>query len=347
MDKPYLSIVVTTRNDNHGGDLLARTQCFLDGIYHQSKKFNLPLELIIVEWNPPEGKPLLKDALSRPKKDDLVSLRYVIVPKKIHDTFRFAKQIPLYQMIAKNVGIRRAKGEFVLCTNIDLLFSDDCFRILAEKKLVHNTFYRADRCDIPKDVLEIKTVEKQLEYAANNIMQRLGRATSYKHVYDFPGFFYRFPKLLKKIDVMRGKYLRNKPQWALDMVYSIDTDACGDFTLMSKEDWLKIHGYCELDMYSLHVDSMALISATAIGIEQELFPKTACSFHIYHESGWESKLNEPEDLIRFLVRRPSLDWYTVDHVGQKLINKGKPYRLNNENWGFMDVDLKEYTFEAE
>ncbi|MEY2922957.1 MAG: hypothetical protein RL108_1583, partial [Bacteroidota bacterium] len=29
----YLSIVATTRNDNHGGDLLKRTTAFVTGIY--------------------------------------------------------------------------------------------------------------------------------------------------------------------------------------------------------------------------------------------------------------------------------------------------------------------------
>jgi hypothetical protein len=38
--QPYLSIVVTTRNDNHGGDLLLRTQTFVKGLIHQCNKFN-------------------------------------------------------------------------------------------------------------------------------------------------------------------------------------------------------------------------------------------------------------------------------------------------------------------
>ena len=34
-------------------------------------------------------------------------------------------------MIAKNVGIRRARGEFVLATNIDILFSSELACIFA------------------------------------------------------------------------------------------------------------------------------------------------------------------------------------------------------------------------
>lgn len=348
-NQPYLSIVATTRNDNHGGDLLARTQCFLNGIYHQAKKFNLSLELIIVEWNPPEDKPLLKDVLSKPPKDSSVSLRYIIVPKEIHDTFRFAKQIPLYQMIAKNVGIRRAKGEFILCTNIDLLFSDLCFKVLAEKKLEYNAFYRANRCDIPKEVMQLESVEEQLKYSASNIMNRIGHHLNYRHIKKLPDFLFNAPKLtflMVALDQIVDKRIKGSPKWQTNMIYSLDSEACGDFTLMSKKDWMRIHGYCELDMYSLHIDSMALVAACAIGMEQKFFPYGAESYHIYHEDGWESNYKTAEDLIRFLVRRPSLDWYTVDRTGHQLLQTGKPYQINDEDWGYANITLDEYIFEA-
>lgn len=346
--KPYLSIVATTRNDNHGGDLIKRTICFVEGIYHQARKYNLSTELIMVEWNPPKDKPLLKDVLPKPPKGTPVTLRYVIVPSEIHDTFRFAKAIPLYQMIGKNVGIRRAQGEFVLCTNIDLLFSDACFKRLAEKNLEYNSFYRANRCDIPKEVMQLDTVEKQLHFGKNNIIKRLGKVYNYRHTNGFPNFFFMFPNALlildKTLGLMKkifGIKIRNSYN-----IYSLDCEACGDFTLMSKKDWLRIDGYCELDMYSLHIDSMALISCLAIGMKQNIFPLKACSYHIYHEDGWESNYKKPEDLIRFLVNRPALDWYTVSMAGKKLIESGKPYKLNNENWGYSDIDLEEYIFEG-
>jgi hypothetical protein len=50
---PYLSIVVTSRNDNHGGDLLRRTSAFMNNLFFQAKKWSLPVELLMVDWNPP------------------------------------------------------------------------------------------------------------------------------------------------------------------------------------------------------------------------------------------------------------------------------------------------------
>jgi hypothetical protein len=343
-DNPYISIVATTRNDNHGGDLLQRTTCFVEGIYHQARKFNLSVELILVEWNPPADKPLLKEVLPPPPKDCPVTMRYIIVPNEIHRTFRLGNAIPLFQMIAKNVGIRRAKGEFILCTNIDLLFSDDCFREMAAKKFKEGVYYRANRCDIPKSVMEQKGLEAQLAYAEKNIMERLGRNYQYKHVQHFPTFFFWFPNALRLLDNFLGFFLKKKYEKKISSLEYLDFDACGDFTLMHREDWLKIQGYCEMDLYSLHVDSMALISAAAVGIRQEVFLPLACSYHIYHEDGWASDFLEPDDLIKFLAKRPSLDWHSVSEAGKKLLQEGRPYQINDENWGYADVDLEEYVF---
>jgi len=42
-------------------------------------------------------------------------------------------KLPLFQMIAKNVGIRRARGRFVLVTNIDILFSDAVIQFMRDE----------------------------------------------------------------------------------------------------------------------------------------------------------------------------------------------------------------------
>ena len=58
-DRPYLSVVVTARNDDHGGNLLGRMQAFVNGWIAQSKRHGLASELIFVEWNPPQDRPPL------------------------------------------------------------------------------------------------------------------------------------------------------------------------------------------------------------------------------------------------------------------------------------------------
>src|ERR1041385_4360887 len=106
--KPAISIIATTRNDSHGGELLKRTSIFVEGLIHQCNKFKLPAELIIVEWNPPQDKPLLKEVLPRPLNGDYLELRYIVVPPSIHSKYKHSDTLGLFQMTAKNVGIRRA-----------------------------------------------------------------------------------------------------------------------------------------------------------------------------------------------------------------------------------------------
>ena len=56
---PLLSVVVVSRNDDHGGNLLYRMQMFVSGFLEQAKRYALSSELVIVEWNPPPDRPRL------------------------------------------------------------------------------------------------------------------------------------------------------------------------------------------------------------------------------------------------------------------------------------------------
>ena len=146
---PYLSVVVTARNDDHGGDPLYRMQVFIDSLVAQCDAHDLPAELIIVEWNPPADRPRLADVLRWPIAGSKCDVRIIEVPAELHATLDHAERLPLFQMIAKNVGIRRARGDFVLATNIDVLFDEGLIAYVAARRLVNGHFYRVDRYDVP------------------------------------------------------------------------------------------------------------------------------------------------------------------------------------------------------
>ncbi|HMD48415.1 MAG TPA: hypothetical protein VKG79_04930 [Bryobacteraceae bacterium] len=151
-DDPYLSIVVTARNDDHGGNLLQRMQAFTSGWISQAVRYSIPSELIIVEWNPPPGKPSLADALEWPDALGPCKVRIIEVPRELHARFAHGDALPLYQMAAKNAGILRARGEFVLATNIDILFSNELACFFAARRLQHGRMYRIDRHDAMSDI---------------------------------------------------------------------------------------------------------------------------------------------------------------------------------------------------
>ena len=179
-ERPYLSVVVTARNDDHGGNLLGRMQTFLNGWIGQCKKYGLSSELIIVEWNPPADRPLLTKALRYPPDLGPCSVRFIEVPQEVHQRYRHAQALPLYQMIAKNVGIRRARGEFVLATNIDILFSNELVRFTAEGRLRAGRMYRVDRYDVMSGVPVDGSVDEQLAYCHSHLLRINAREGTYR-----------------------------------------------------------------------------------------------------------------------------------------------------------------------
>jgi hypothetical protein len=160
---PYLSVVVTSRNDGHGGDPLARLQAFVNTFDAQCRRFGLDAELIIVEWNPPPERPRLHQVIRRPD-GCAFPVRFIEVPKPLHDRLPRASVLPLFQMIGKNAGIRRARGRFVLATNIDIIFSNELVAFFAAGTLRPNAMYRVDRHDIESDYPVEAPLDDQLEY---------------------------------------------------------------------------------------------------------------------------------------------------------------------------------------
>ena len=171
MPEPYLSLVVTARNDDHGGNLLGRMQIFVDGWLAQARRHNIPSELIIVEWNPPAGRPPLAEALQWPTDSGPCVVRIITVPPEIHNRFEHGANLPLYQMIGKNVGIRRARGRFILATNIDILFSDELAAFLGSQQLRTDRMYRIDRHDAMSDVPAGAPIEEQLAYCRSHLIR--------------------------------------------------------------------------------------------------------------------------------------------------------------------------------
>jgi hypothetical protein len=175
VSEPYISLVVAARNDNHGGDMLRRMQAFLDCWIAQAERYCLPSEIVVVEWNPPPDRPPLKTELRWPAARSSCQIRFVEVPREIHRRFAHPDAIPLHQMIAKNVGIRRARGKFVLVTNLDIIFSAPMMQFLAERRLEAGTMYRMDRLDIASDLPKDGTVDEILAYCQSHVLRVFAR----------------------------------------------------------------------------------------------------------------------------------------------------------------------------
>src|SRR5262249_39332166 len=110
-------------------------------------------------------------ALRWPEATGPCQVRIIEVPECVHRRFQHSRSLPLFQMIAKNVGIRRARGRFVLATNIDILFADELIAYIAAGKLEPHRLYRIDRHDVMADVPYPAAVTDQLAWCRAHLLR--------------------------------------------------------------------------------------------------------------------------------------------------------------------------------
>ena len=339
MDHPYLSIVTACRNDNHGGNLLHRMQLFVNGLLHQCDVHQLDAELVLVEWNPPVDRPRLAEALRWPANNRLCQVRVIEVPAYIHRRFKYSDKLPLFQMIGKNVGIRRALGEFVLATNIDILLSSELVRFLASCRLRTDRMYRIDRYDVPSDIRVDASIVDQLEYCRRHVMRIHARkgtrnlqSGNYHSIYG---------------DLTWRGWLQEKMRdWGMIRVTQrsrLHTNACGDFTLMAREHWFALRGYPEFETYSFHLDSVLCHAAHHGGVREEVLRDPMRVYHIEHGpgSGWtpegQKKLNQRLEVAGI----PQVDHDVFDRWAIQMRSERTPMIFNSEKWGLAEDDLPE------
>ena len=70
------------------------------------------------------------------------------MPSAAANTLNFLHRDPFPQFYAKNIALRRARGQWVLITNADVLLGDHLFAFIAERSLDTGSFYRIDRHDL-------------------------------------------------------------------------------------------------------------------------------------------------------------------------------------------------------
>ena len=349
---PYLSIVAASRNDDHGGDPLIRTQIFINNFLRQCDKYRIPAELIIVDWNPVADRPGLAAVLSTPTDACYCKATVITVPSSAHARVKYADKLSFFQMIAKNVGIRRARGQFILATNIDIVFSDELMQFISRQHLDRNKLYRVDRYDIRNGLSQDFALDQILDYAWANPIRTNLRYEPFRLVNHLYGDD-TFRKVCIPDEQFRGKIdgvsvieedgvWQIRPERSTAMSH-LHTNACGDFTLLSREGWSEIRGYPEFEAFSFNIDSMALVAAHYAGYEEvSLLPPCVC-FHMEHEmgSGWTP---EGETKLFNRLRDAGIlnpDWPVLRPLIEQMRQRARALEFNHRGWGLADFDLPE------
>jgi len=146
---PLISLVLTGRNDGYGGDFIARFFRTLRFNHHHLASRGIAHEFVFVEWAPPAGSRLIRDHIFEdvPELDPRACSWYVVDPQ-YQEALSLNPRLEYLEFPAKNVGIRRAHGRFVLTTNCDVYLGRHVLDVLERGALVPGVLYRAPRHDI-------------------------------------------------------------------------------------------------------------------------------------------------------------------------------------------------------
>jgi len=484
--KPYLSLVVAARNDDHGGNMLGRMQGMLDSWIGQAESYGLHSEIVVVEWNPPADRPRLKDSLRWPSQPKYCDVRFVEVPPDVHARFRNAAAIPLHQMIAKNTGIRRARGEFVLATNIDIIFSAELMEFLAKRPLEAGVMYRIDRNDVSNAVPANASLSELLTFCESHMLRvfaregefqlsangqrtldredivpqdagvRFGAGWSsvecsdqqrYRWLESEAELYFERPDAasarlmftaevgpsagqepvtleirdpagavlavavvtgrcqlglqvpeqivsgrlrlgvqgsdlpltrnprIANLRVLALEWGRVRPpadvatrDWRLDVLdarpafnwaesfdapspFSADirkaaylhTNACGDFTLLSRDDWFSLRAYPEFPIWPMHIDALFCYAAHHAGVRESILREPLRIYHVEHSSGagWTPE-GEQERVARIRSKGLSELSYPAFVKWVDLMRRyDSPLTFTRVNWGLGDCKLPE------
>ena len=245
---PYLSFVIAARNDNYAGGMLRRLQVCIETFLHQAEGYELPSELILVDWNsPPDAG--LADAVRWPATNRWCSIRVITVPAAVHATQRFGDRLPILIHRARNVGIRRARGSFVLPTSADILCSDELIDTIAARQLDVCALYRIARHDVPRAALEIDDHYERLQFCRDHV---------------------------QTIHERRGSYI-------VAGAPALFTNGAGDFTLLSRDLYRRLHGVPEeREYHSMHWDSIFCFMAYAACGKEIVFTDPCRIYHVDH-----------------------------------------------------------------
>lgn len=337
MDKKHLSIILVGRNDNYGGDFKSRLESCILWTYNHLTRNEIASEIIFVNYNPLSDTDIL-EFIQWPYSNKFVNVRIITVLPEIHSKIiesYSVKPVPVLEYFAKNVGIRRAKGHYILSMNPDILIDEKIFNQL--KKLDSGNYYRVNRCDYHNHLMNREKI--RLFDSLKNQINMVWYKGRKKQTESLTMFSYCFLWLLRTIE---NHWKKNTVHFSKiislfkmtvyyhNVEFKYHCNASGDFMLMSRENWLKIKGYKENSNISLHTDSLFVIQAAMSGIKEKVFFHPV--YHKEHERRYDADKENNEQRVKYI---------DYQREAQRMLKQKKPIIYNDDNWGLFNFDIPE------
>jgi hypothetical protein len=284
-DSPYLSVVVAV------GDFLNNPEHFINAVGRGISRYPLAdVELIIVDY----GKSRFQDTVSIPSE---LKGRTRIIDVPIDGLQKkFNTGLTAFEYIARNIGIRRARGRFVLSTSLDALLPSTFFALVAERDFNEGIVYRSARWETRAGTLVLTT--------PTELWQGIGEPW---RIDDF--------NLKERCPGGGGRF-----------AISVDglEDVCGaaDFVLVSRGLWEAVGGFNEVvDDSNGDAILLAKFFKLVPGFAQSFIDPIVVHMRHEKESVKRTRLEQMEAVIKEYACRGTSksngDTHKWGHVGQR------------------------------
>lgn len=288
-----ISAVIVSRNDNYGGHLNERaTYCLNSAIDTYD-------EVFYIDWNSPDHSLLydIKDNI-----DFKGNLKHIVISPE--NATILTNHDPHAQkcceVLSRNIGLRRAIGDWLVSTNIDV--------IAPKRNELEET---------------INNFDKNCFYTISR------RSVEWEQILDFNDGDYNF----KNWRNTRNYLIENSEERHFEETvmggdnYSI-INCCGDFQIAHRDLWYNIRGFEEELIYPGHADTNVQKKAVMHGFDLKALYNPPF-FHINHGTGGGGFL----DYDKFGQKNPKYqDYYRAILFQEKTENL--------ESWGFDGIDIE-------
>ena len=280
-----ISAIIISRNDNYGGHLAERA------IYAINSAIATYDEVFYIDWNS-ETHSLLYDI-----KNDLQlngNLKHIVITPEIASilTNNDPQAQKCCEVLARNIGIRRATGDYIVSTNIDIIHPkrEDIETII--KNSDDNTFITLSRREMTWDIIK-EFHGGELKYSEWDKLR--------DHIY------------------INSEERKDEEKTMAGDDYSI-INCCGDFQLASKHVWNTVKGFEEKMIYACYPDTNVQKKAVLNGFGLEAV-FTIPLYHMSHagmendgSSPSKQKYNDPWEWVEFFEESQNTDDWGLKDV---------------------------------
>ena len=239
--KHKLSAVITGRNDDYSGDLHLR---MIPSINSFLEEYD---EVVYVDFNSKNGSYInnIKQHIKPTKKLKAIT----VSPTDVENISKNYSE-KFIEVFARNIGIRRASGDYILSTNPDIICTRPDDNILQE-----DVMYTAARRDVP--------IELYTRYSSGDLKNILLNNIN---------LFQKKPRVIDE---------NGNPIWDPNDRWSVVV-CCGDYQLAHKDVWNKIKGFEESATGRCYADSNLMKKAALCSYELKELELSV--FHLNHNT---------------------------------------------------------------